>query len=1327
MKMGEPAATIAQPSRPYPGLRPFSRREANVFFGRDRCIDGMATTLQESRFLAVLGPSGSGKSSLVRSGLFQYLSAGLARKAGSRWTFLDIKHPRTQPYRELAKVTLEASLEAERLREGKKARERPPPSAEETAACELELRRDPLALLRWWRDTPHHEDANLILLVDQFEELFGYSNVKQRDDVEKFIDLLLHSIGKPEIPIYVVLTMRSEFLGGCSLFPDLAAQINRSLSLTPRMTRAECELAIRGPAVIHKSLQLEDALVTKLLNDMNSLAKFDEPDANAASGEEDAAAAELRQADLIARRADQLPLMQHVLNWMWTKARGPGEAAGPVLLTLDSYHRLGGLKDALRNHALEVMAEDRTDHDLLLTSQIFRALTDQPSVATGGSAESTAVRRPRTIAQIAEETEATEEEVKAIVEKFRAQDVSMLTPDPGEALESTTEVDISHESIIRQWSELRDWIRYEAEMGRGWQQLRNDYRQERPLFGLELADRVNWWNRSVPRQGWSRRYVDNASDEGEYKNLYAYLEGARRRHRVRQAFLYAGTAVLVVIGVGFGASSFRSQAVAAEAEKAQERAVLAQLTAEAAERRAKNDGKMAKLGADRIRQVAALEANQARQQTLKALAEAERSQRLKAAAEKTASVAAAAMVSARAEAATIARERDQVTNVLGSDISSSYGDIIEVAAAQTPEQASPTLENIGGRLEHLRKIVPGTYREVLAKLMAAQGDVARLGLDTSSMQGIADRVREDVAASGEPVFEAGDPQALLLGQAELMRGRALRLKGEDEAALVAFAKAQSLLPANGPEPFRLARAEAAYEQAAAQLDRGSTREAGDTARACLGLVKTESPGVSRAGSPLPEVPAGPVWHLADGRCRMILAASMAAGDEAANEWDKAAKYVQAGPEQSNGVALARYELVTRYLRRPDFQFSDFDSVSPYMTEIVANVVGTVGLEDGGSPAIAFRSPLDAIERASAINGIIAAYLKRGPEGPDELRQAHQLIGASGSLLNRLAQSRAGVDNPHLVGRVSQGLFDNTANLVEITRYTDAQSFETLQNVPAEAAALLQVHASYLASLPPEVAGAYRQRLLRQGLEVLEAGARIVRWLPYGTLGGIAESLPSSLCGAPAEGGEAECDSLRSRAASLVTVEARMISTLRAAAARKGGSSDPVWEDSKGIALGGADPVACYEAAGMAAGAANPAQNSVSQTVDAFTGPRNRGEGGRIGRCFSLRPGNYNNALPWGGQIWLFANERDRRAFETSPGSYLPRFGGYDFAGIAKNDRTLSSSVRYGNVVDGRLYLSGTYLDDEAVRRDSEAAERNWPALRRPAEAAGPAGPAPRTP
>ena len=239
---------------------------------------------------------------------------------------------------------------------------------------------------------------------------------------------------------------------------------------------------------------------------MNSLAQFDEPAASEdGAGDEPQGVAELRQSDLIARRADQLPLMQHLLNWMWNQASARASAPDAAIhLTLDDYLALGGLRGAMSRHAREVM--DSTGEPEL-TARIFRALTDQPAVATSGSAESSAVRRRRTVAELAAETGASEDQVRAVVEAFRAEGVSMLTPEPGVALElSQIDVDITHESLIRQWADLSGWIREEAESGRAWQELLRDIGEDKPIRGLDLSERRNWWQRAAPHEGWAARY-----------------------------------------------------------------------------------------------------------------------------------------------------------------------------------------------------------------------------------------------------------------------------------------------------------------------------------------------------------------------------------------------------------------------------------------------------------------------------------------------------------------------------------------------------------------------------------------------------------------------------------------------------------------------------------------------------------------------------------------------------------------------------------------------------------------------------------------------------
>ena len=93
---------------PYPGLRSFTREETDLFFGREGCVDDMVDRLAETRFLAVLGASGSGKSSLVKTGLLDALEIGLLHHAGSRWLIADFR-PGDRPIHNLAEGLLRAT------------------------------------------------------------------------------------------------------------------------------------------------------------------------------------------------------------------------------------------------------------------------------------------------------------------------------------------------------------------------------------------------------------------------------------------------------------------------------------------------------------------------------------------------------------------------------------------------------------------------------------------------------------------------------------------------------------------------------------------------------------------------------------------------------------------------------------------------------------------------------------------------------------------------------------------------------------------------------------------------------------------------------------------------------------------------------------------------------------------------------------------------------------------------------------------------------------------------------------------------------------------
>ena len=224
---------------PYPGLRAFKPDESDIFFGREEQTDRLLERLQRSHFLAVVGPSGCGKSSLVRAGMIAALETGLMADAGSRWRIAEMR-PGDRPICRLARaLSRSQALGPERVI-----------LTEEAVFLEAALRRGPLGLTEMLEETPLPGETNLLLLVDQFEEIFRFREKGDMDEADAFVDLLLATAQQSKTPVYVVITMRSDFLGDCTLFKGLPEAINESQYLTPRLTRGQCRAAIAGPAKV---------------------------------------------------------------------------------------------------------------------------------------------------------------------------------------------------------------------------------------------------------------------------------------------------------------------------------------------------------------------------------------------------------------------------------------------------------------------------------------------------------------------------------------------------------------------------------------------------------------------------------------------------------------------------------------------------------------------------------------------------------------------------------------------------------------------------------------------------------------------------------------------------------------------------------------------------------------------------------------------------------------------------------------------------------------------------------------------------------------------
>lgn len=486
--------TLSKDRLPYPGLRAFAREESDLFFGRESCVDAMVDRLATTRFLAVLGASGSGKSSLVRTGLIDALDLGLHPSPRPRWKIADL-HPGGQPLRNLAAALLETKNS--------------PYESMDVDFLGAFLRNGPRSIVEWVSGGNLASDANLLILVDQFEELFRYSDYAQREEAEAFVSLLLESTTNVDVSIHVVLTMRSEFLGACALIPGLAERINAGLYLTPRMTREECRAAIEGPANVI-GFTIQPVLVNRLLNDLAAFAPWED------DGHSD-------HAEQLSRRSDQLPIMQHVLNRLWVRAADAAQGSA-VELKLAEYEQIGGLSGALDAHGAEVLAGLNASQSRRV-EDVFRALVSGTSVAS-------AVRRPARLRELVELAGGARDDVVAVVEAFRAPGCNFVRTSESSFRSDMLIVDISHESLIRQWTPLREWLHKEARDDAAWRRLtaaqeRYSEGQGDLLTGLDLDSIAAWWESAKPTPIWASRHG------GQFETAATFLQESRQAQQAR--------------------------------------------------------------------------------------------------------------------------------------------------------------------------------------------------------------------------------------------------------------------------------------------------------------------------------------------------------------------------------------------------------------------------------------------------------------------------------------------------------------------------------------------------------------------------------------------------------------------------------------------------------------------------------------------------------------------------------------------------------------------------------------------------------------------------
>ncbi|MEQ1815365.1 MAG: hypothetical protein ABL861_02625 [Nitrosomonas sp.] len=544
---------IEQPPRPYPGLRPFQRQEWLIFFGRERMIDTAIELLIKQRLLFVHGDSGCGKSSLARAGMLPRLEQDNAR-GGICWRTC-ISEPGERPLWNIAQSL--ASLDG----------------PDRDSARTIEFRR----VLNFGAQAPSalaellclSRNNSLCILIDQFEELFAQATRHGPEEARLLTEFLNSLLAAPPDGLYVVVTMRSEFLGQCARHGNFAETVNTTQYLLPRMSHADMVRAICEPAMLYGG-EVTHELAERLI-------------ADAGGGQ------------------DELPLIQHGLMQLYN-AMHCDELRATRLndvavaddrtpcwrLGIEHYQHKGRLAGLLSDHADEVQAVAERKYEgarqpARVVEDLFRALTEI-------NADGAAIRRPQTLKQLTLVCGCDEGTLRGVIDEFRIDGISFLRPylrlHGNDKIDLHERIDISHEALIRCWQHIADskngWLAHEFRDGLVWRallvQAESFDRNSANVLAPETTDeRVKWLE--CRNAAWAERYgggwdsvrklinasVENAAEEKRLKIEQLLIETKGRRLLIGLSLM--GFMLIFIVIVALFVMEQRNYAVA-EAERA---------------------------------------------------------------------------------------------------------------------------------------------------------------------------------------------------------------------------------------------------------------------------------------------------------------------------------------------------------------------------------------------------------------------------------------------------------------------------------------------------------------------------------------------------------------------------------------------------------------------------------------------------------------------------------------------------------------------------------------------------------------------------------------
>lgn len=444
---------------PFIGLRSFDESEHGLFFGRKELIKKISGSLLKTGFTTIIGSSGIGKSSLIKSGVVPFLRRNSEKSEGNNWK-IAVFTPGYDPIGNLTSCLIRNEII------------KCPEGINESDVSNI-IRSTKKGIGLVLHKYLCENTNNILLFVDQFEEIFRFANSREGNtealkEAEFFVNLLLDTT--PLKGVYIVLALRSDFLDNCIHYPGLPEALNNSQYLVPKMSIDDFKLLIIRPIKMINASITSDLLET-LLTDF-------------------------------ANKEGQLTILQHTLMRVVDFWKRESNSQGPI--NVEHYNAVGGLDKALTIHAEEAFKELNSLENKLIAELIFKSLTDINLNSRG-------IRRPCQLGDLAEQLNVSENKIMEIIDVFRSKEKSFLLPSKAKQIKENDLIDISHESLIWEWDRLKFWSQEEVESSKTFLNLCNSAELYQKgtgslLTNPELEIALLWKEKNNPNEKWASRY-----------------------------------------------------------------------------------------------------------------------------------------------------------------------------------------------------------------------------------------------------------------------------------------------------------------------------------------------------------------------------------------------------------------------------------------------------------------------------------------------------------------------------------------------------------------------------------------------------------------------------------------------------------------------------------------------------------------------------------------------------------------------------------------------------------------------------------------------------